>query len=594
MTDFMEKYHIEPPTCKNDGFKFKKSKCVCIKRKTRKLKPKLKVVKSLKSINAPPNSPREVKKLPSMENEPMYKMIMKTLEKKVISPPLVKQQSVKKKSSSPKQQSVKKLNPVKPKTIKKKPRKKCPKGTVKNPKTNRCIKKENFKKVKKTRKNNQDLIKALESVSQQKELSTKPPPRKRCPKGTHKNPKTGQCDPVNKPNKKISSIVVSSNTPVVQENLGNKIAFILSKSSTKFKEQKIAQSIVSFSPEINKNLVQKQKETPIGFNNANIVSSCMTWKATRVVDSPKVYVEGLGCKPYYSNEGQDALMKSLSYSRKELNFNDVIAPKQFQSNCWFNTMFMVFFISNKGRKFFKFFRQLMITGKKTDGTIIKPPRLRLAFAHLNLAIEASLSNQINVQGLDTNALITLIHKGIPPKFRTKYIRGVGKANNPLAYYKGIMYYLNTEKISLFNIDIIEDAPFQEVVNNHYKSNFIRTKKTPDMLVIDLDDKTSKKSNMDKPEILNIINPNGSVIKYKLDSVIIRDTKKKHFCALLEIGNTQCGFDGVSFRKLSKFSWKPLLNKDQVWTFEGSKWDGTSDDVLWNFNSGYQGLYYYRI
>ena len=43
MTDFIEKYHIEPPTCKTEGFKFKKSKCVCIKRKTRKLKQKLKL-----------------------------------------------------------------------------------------------------------------------------------------------------------------------------------------------------------------------------------------------------------------------------------------------------------------------------------------------------------------------------------------------------------------------------------------------------------------------------------------------------------------------------------------------------------------------
>lgn len=582
MSDFTEIYHIKTPSCKKEGFKFNKSKCLCIKKKTRKLKPKLRIVKSHESIKVPPDSPKVKNKPPSMENEPMHQMIMQTLQKKVATP------------SPEKQKSVKKSSPEKQKSVKNKPKKRCPNGTIKNPETGHCVKKENLKKIKKTRKKREDLVHVLESVSKSKKLSLKAPPRKRCPKGTHKNHKTGQCDPVNKYHKKNSSIVVPSNTPAAQENLGNKIASILSKPSTKFKKQKISQSIVSFSPEINQKLVQKQKETPVGFNNAKLVSACMNWKAPRVLDTPNVYIEGAGCKSYYSNEGQNALMKALSYSRKELSFNDVIAPKQFQSNCWFNTMFMVFFISNKGRKFFKFFRQLMITGKKTDGTIIKPPRLRLAFAHLNLAIEASLSNQTDVQGLDTNALISLIHKGIPPKFRTKYVRGVGRANNPLAYYKGIMSYLNTDKISLFQLDIREDAPFQEVVNKHYKYNFIRTKKTPDMLVIELDDKTSKKSNMDKPEILNIINSNGSVIKYKLDSVIIRDTKKKHFCAVLEIGNTQCGFDGVSFRKLSKFSWKPLLNKNQTWTFDGSKWDGTSDDVLWNFNNGYQGLYYYRI
>ena len=33
----------------------------------------------------------------------------------------------------------------------------------------------------------------------------------------------------------------------------------------------------------------------------------------------------------------------------------------------------------------------MITGKKANGEMIKPPRLQFAFANLNLAIEVSLS-----------------------------------------------------------------------------------------------------------------------------------------------------------------------------------------------------------
>ena len=84
------------------------------------------------------------------------------------------------------------------------------------------------------------------------------------------------------------------------------------------------------------------------------------------------------------------------------------------------------------------------------------------------------------------------------------------------------------------------------------------------------------------------------IKYKLDSAIIRDTKQNHFCALLEIGESECGFDGVSYRKLSNFSWKQNLGRNNNFTFDGSNWDGTNDEILWNFRDGYYMLFYYRI
>jgi hypothetical protein len=83
------------------------------------------------------------------------------------------------------------------------------------------------------------------------------------------------------------------------------------------------------------------------------------------------------------------------------------------------------------------------------------------------------------------------------------------------------------------------------------------------------------------------------VKYVLDSAIVRDTTKRHFCALLNIGKDQCGFDGVSYRKLSKFKWTPFIGKDKSWTFDGSNWDNTQDPVLWNFRKGYSILIYYR-
>ena len=620
MTDLTEKYHIAKPVCKKEGFRLKKEHCLCVKKKTRKLKPKLKIVKSLESVKVPKKSKSSDKKPPSMENEPMHQMIMQTLQKKVNTPtppPAPPGSPV-----SP-YQHLKKATPAKSKTSKK-VRKRCPKGTQKNPETGRCVNKETLKKMKKQAKRKKsvkktsakresvkkasNLEKVLDNIVkvQEKQIALKAP-RKRCPKGTRKNPKTGQCEPASKvmtkkktspkksTPKKKTTIIVPSNTPAIQEDLGNKIASILSKSDLKYKKQKIQQSISSFSPEINKKLVTKRKSIP--GSAINEITSCINFDKY-VGQGPKVFVKGVGCKPYFSAKAQDTLMKALSYSRKNLKMSEVIAPKQAQSNCWFNTMFMTFFVSDKGRKFYKFFRQLMITGKKADGTIIKPPRLQNAFASLNLAIEASLSGSSSFDNFNTNLLIKQIYSGIPSKFRMKAIKNAGVANNPLAYYQAIMYYLNTENVKLANIFFNDPGRvFRGYIENEI--NYYVKKQggsIPEVLAIEVPDKISTESSPSshKPNMLSFPNVNGENITYKLDSAVVRDTKKKHFCCVLEIGGKQCGFDGASFRKLSEFNWKPLLNSDKDWTFEGSTWGGTTKDILWNFKNGYQILFYYRI
>ena len=58
----------------------------------------------------------------------------------------------------------------------------------------------------------------------------------------------------------------------------------------------------------------------------------------------------------------------------------------------------------------------------------------------------------------------------------------------------------------------------------------------------------------------------------LDSAIIRDTIRKHFCCLMTYNNKECGFDGISYRRLSLFDWKDYLNKDEEFTFQGSNFN----------------------
>ena len=82
---------------------------------------------------------------------------------------------------------------------------------------------------------------------------------------------------------------------------------------------------------------------------------------------------------------QKKLLHNLR-SSKHLDCSRFIAPKQFNSNCWFNTMFVSFFISDYGRKFFSYFRQMMILGNsiRIKGTIDIKPAMRKALFNLNL------------------------------------------------------------------------------------------------------------------------------------------------------------------------------------------------------------------
>lgn len=57
---------------------------------------------------------------------------------------------------------------------------------------------------------------------------------------------------------------------------------------------------------------------------------------------------------YYTPEAKNFLLHTLS-ANKHIDLNKIIPPIQSQSNCWFNAMFVTFFVSDKGRKFFHFF-----------------------------------------------------------------------------------------------------------------------------------------------------------------------------------------------------------------------------------------------
>ena len=261
----------------------------------------------------------------------------------------------------------------------------------------------------------------------------------------------------------------------------------------------------------------------------------------------------------------------------------IVPPIQIQSNCWFNAMFTTFFVSDKGRKFFHFLRQLMIEGKQQDGSAI-PAKLRDPFALLNFGVDACLTGNEYAYKFNTNSVIHQIYKAMPESYKKKnpYITDIDEAGNPLLYYSAIISYLHNSSIQML---------IMRHTNMNWKDTIIenvhRMGNLPHIIVFEIFEEEAAIFNK-KPVEFKVNNAT-----YAIDSAVVRDVSKQHFCSTLTCEGAEMGYDGMSFHRLGSLKWKDNLNKNMDWKFEGTKdYDGTS--LLWNFTKCYQMLIYYRI
>ncbi len=304
-------------------------------------------------------------------------------------------------------------------------------------------------------------------------------------------------------------------------------------------------------------------------------------------------------------------------SKKLIPASKITAPLQYLSNCWFNSGFMVLFISDKGREFNRSFRQSMIEGKiiDKDGSRKEiPEKLRNALGYFAIAIDACLRGDPIMHKLNTNHLLLSIYKSIPKSKMPEEIKSskIDEAGNPITYYKALYIYLYGNKSGSFPIEYIEisnipDIPvkkgFYDLTN---MVNYYMEKKgtgAPDLFIIEIfnneekgDDKSDpSKTVANKPLILKVKD-----VEYILDSTLVRDTTNSHLCATLTYGGKEYGFDGESLHRMDPFKWKKYLNKDKNWSFKGSVWKSNGlagkkgSPLHWNYKDGYQVLYYYRI
>jgi hypothetical protein len=333
----------------------------------------------------------------------------------------------------------------------------------------------------------------------------------------------------------------------------------------------------SYTPTINRKLVTVKTRKRVEIKDCNN-KDAFDLKEPLKIAVPG-YLYGKYCVPYYENTAKKYLLKQLA-ANKHVDPSKIIPPKQLLSNCWFNAMFVTFFVSDKGRKFFHFFRNLMITGKQADGSSVEPEKLRDAFALLNFGVEAALTGNKFAQTLNTNAIIRKVYDAIPSSYKdTAYLRDIKQSGNPLLYYMSIVNYLNNKSIDIY---FVRNATvnWREDLNKQIT-------KVPHVIVVEVlaDDAPHIKN---KPITMQVHNKT-----YAIDSAVIRDTTGRHFSTVLTAEKRQMGYDGLSYHRLKPLEWKWRLNKDSGWGFPGSE-TAAGVPLQWNFMKGYQLLFYYRI
>jgi hypothetical protein len=284
------------------------------------------------------------------------------------------------------------------------------------------------------------------------------------------------------------------------------------------------------------------------------------------------------CYPYSESVAKKYMLKNLQ-ANKHVDPNQVIPPIQELANCWFNTMFVSLFVSDKGRKFFHFFRQMMIEGKQKDGNPI-PEVLKDGFALLNYAIDVCLTGNKYAYDLNTNSIIQKIYESVPDEYKSQYqyIRDVDEAGNPIRYYLSLMNYLGNRDLRVL---FVQDCG----PSWHFQLQSKIVSELPDVIILEFFNDAEPTTNKEISFTMNNA-------KYTLDSCIIRDTARNHFSSLLTCEKKEMAYDGMSFHRLTYMEWKDKINTNFKWQFKGSKDEGKL--LTWNFAKGYYMLIYYRV
>ena len=433
---------------------------------------------------------------------------------------------------------------------------KCPDNFELNKDKCRCSKiktKKKAPKIKLTKKTKKRIKKKVTAQTK----------KKRCPKGTRKNKKTGICEKV---------VVLKDTTPKELKDLR--------KTVTRIGKKKNPKKPQSFSPNVNKVIDSLKSISPhleIGLQEC---------------PEDKIYVRTASgkekCVGLKSKIAQTYMIDNL-LSKKPIDCDKIIAPKQKLSNCWFNSFFMVYFISDKGRKFFRYLRLAMITGKLPNGTTVAP-KLRMPLLILNKYIESALIGKKASHSLatlmDTNVVIRRVARALGKTNLRKYdIAKTKQAGNPLAFYEGLIKYLKSTELVTVTM-AVRNMPNKKV-SNATIVKILESRPIVEYFILERFSEDYNKNSWTIPKKYKV-KKNGETYTYVLDSAVLRDTKKQHFSAYITCNGNSFAFDGESFARMTPFEWKKKMNKNVKWRF------AEQYETYFNFQQAYFMLFYYRI
>ena len=405
----------------------------------------------------------------------------------------------------------------------------------------------------------------------------------RC-KGVNKTKKTSRRKNYSKGTRKTGRGKSKKNITILK-NTTPKILKELRHTVKKMGKKKYPKQPESFSPNVNQIISSLKSISPhkeLGFD---------------MCDEDQVYIKkgnGHGrCYKLKSKVAQTYMIDNL-LSKKPVDCNAIIAPKQFQGNCWFNSFFMIYFISDKGRKFFRYLRLAMITGQLPNGTRISS-KLRMPLLILNKYIEASLLGvpsdtdpRISLATLmDTNKVIRKIARNLGKAKRIELsIVKTNEASNPFDFYNGLIRYLKSNPL-VFTKIVVRGANSKQHLVSHIQNLLNNERTVLDFFVLERysEDFQIKSWHIPKKFIINYKNEEHT---YILDSAVLRDTQKEHFSAYITCNGKPFGFDGESFARMTPFDWKNKMNKDTKWRFANQY------KTYFNFQRGYYMLFYYRV
>lgn len=366
----------------------------------------------------------------------------------------------------------------------------------------------------------------------------------------------------------------------------------------KLNTQKINELVKSYTPTINK-----------------LLEDVTTMPDEKELQVNKVY----NCKdPYFVNikpqnkkcvkfTSKEAIKYQQQLLKMKPNYNNIQAPKQILSNCWFNAMFMSFFISDKGRIFTTMLRNIMITGIDGEGSKI-PKNIHKDMYILNRCIQQSFYNIKNKYTENTNNIIHSIYVDFlkelkrNSKYNTKTndiiknkLRDKNHTGNPIHYLTCICRFLKFDKINITMMKYIKERNIYELTRFIERNS---KNKVPDILILMYKQKTPIQNNISLKITLdndyNINNKNGNEIKltkYKLDSCILADNNSDHFMSFLTYNNNEYYFDGYTKSRMKKYNWKNKIqtNKDMIFQERNTSYK----PQIFNFQKGLCYLIYYK-